>query len=191
MSASASQIYAAPPPRAPRADGTSAPSTDERQQQRAELKSLALSVEMFGASKLEGLAKKDQKARERERLGLAPITDHKRPYKQLMALRKKQRAQDGAAATLAKQAGMTARKQSDELARRSSLGSGGRGGGGRGDGPSDGVGLGGGVLHVSKKLIRNVRFHSNKAQNTSAGGRGKGKGSGRGRGASKGRGGRR
>ena len=71
---------------------------------------------MLGAAKLSGLSKKDQKARERERLGLAPQKDHKRPYKELVALRKKQREQDAAAAALAKQAGMTVRKQAAELA---------------------------------------------------------------------------
>ena len=157
---------------------------------------MALSVEMFGASKLEGLAKKDQKARTRERLGLAPTKDHKRPYKQLMELRKKQRAQDAAAASLAKQAGMSARKQSDELAKRGQNGRPNAPGGRRGDGPTDGVGLGGGVLHVSNKQIRNVRYHATQAQPRGGGkggkkGGGKGKGRGGGGGGRGGRGGKR
>ena len=56
---------------------------EEKQKQRLEFKNMALSVEMFGATKLAGLSKKDQKARERERLGLRPERDHKRPYKQV------------------------------------------------------------------------------------------------------------
>lgn len=194
MSASASRIHTAQPVQNRSFSGESRrPHDEEQQQQRIEFKSMALSVEMLGAAKLSGLSKKDQKARERERLGLAPQKDHKRPYKELMALRKKQRDQDADAAALSKQAGMTARKQTAELA--------GSGKGGNAKrGPTDGVALGGnGVLHVDQKLIRNVRFHAAKGKGSGTGGKGgkggKGKGGGKGGGkgagkGSKGRGGK-
>ena len=123
---------------------------------------MALSVEMFGANKLEGLSKKDQKARERARLGLQPERDHKRPYKQLVELRNKQRTQDEAAAALAKETGMTGRKQSAELTVE----------GPKRDKWGEGVILKGGMLHVDTKQIRNVRFHAGKGE---GGGKGRGK----------------
>ena len=108
---------------------------------------------------------------------------------QLMELRKKQRAQDAAAEALAKQTGMTARKQSAELAKND--------GDRKRDKPADGVCLGGGVLHVSSKQIRNVRYHAGKGGGKGGmkdggkgkGGRGGGNGKGRRGGKSGGRGG--
>ena len=151
----------------------------QKQQQKADFKEMAVSVELYGSARLEGLSKKDQKARERQRLGLQPEKPHKRPYKQLMELRKKQRGQDAVAAALAKEAGNTVRKQAPELLRAAE-----RAKFRADDGPTDGVNAGSGVLHVNAKQIRAVRFHSKKG----GGGGGKGKG-GRG-GGGKGKGGR-
>ena len=78
----------------------------------AEFTKMAFSVEQYGSGKLTGLAKKDHVARERERLGLAPTKLQKRPYKQMMELRKKQRKQDADAAALAKAAGNSVRQTS-------------------------------------------------------------------------------
>ena len=151
----------------------------QKQQQQQAFKEMAVSVELYGSARLEGLSKKDQKARERQRLGLQPEKPHKRPYKQLMELRKKQRGQDAVAAALAKEAGNTVRKQAPELLRAAE-----RAKFRADDGPTDGVNAGSGVLHVNAKQIRAVRFHSKKG----GGGGGKGKG-GRG-GGGKGKGGR-
>ncbi len=154
------------------------------------MRSMARSVERFGAAKLEGLSKKDQAARERQQLGLPPAKLQKRPYNQLMGLRKKQRAQDAAAAALAKEAGLASRKQSAELAKPSGK----RGRSGRGElwtpsGSADGV-AGTGVMSVSKKLIRSVRFKASKTQGGGGGKRGRGKGgAGKGGGRGRGRGG--
>ena len=109
MSASSSKVLAAPrEPERSHGGGRSQPAAaSEKQLQRAEFKGMATSVELFGAAKLTGLARKDQLERARAHLGLAPVRDHKRPYKQLMALRKLQRDQDASAAALAKEAGMS------------------------------------------------------------------------------------
>ena len=162
----------------------------------AHFKDMAFSVEMFGAGNLSGLAKKDHAARERERLGLAPVKLQKRPYKQLMELRKKQRTQDAAATALAKAGGNTARSTSRELARRAEGTGAGSGRadrrGGASRGPVDGVSAGGGTLFVSAKQIRSTNFHVSKNQRGGGGG-GKGRGGGgkgRGRGGGKGKGGR-
>ena len=156
----------------------SAAAASEQQLQHRAFNEMALSVEMYGSTRLDGLSKKDQRRRERERLGLQPEKQQKRPYKQLMALRKKQRGQDDAAAALAKAGGNTVRKQSAEL----------------GEGRSRRRAgwayrrrrVGGGVLRVHQKQIRSVRFH---AGGKGRGGGGKGGGGKGGGGKGKGKGG--
>ena len=138
-----------------------------------ELRNLSKAVEALGSTRLEGLAKKDHAARQRKQLALKPAKEQKRPYTQLVALRKKQRSQDHAAAELAREAGNTAR--------RSTIG-----GGELGVAPQlkrrKPAGLldadaRDGVMHVSRQTIRKVQFQSRVA---ARGCRGGGKGGGRG-----------
>lgn len=197
MSASASRIHerAAPEPErgVGKGIGSAAAVATEAQQRRIDFKEMAHNVEMFGGAQLQGLSRKDQKARERAQLGLQPEKPHKRPYKQLMELRKKQRAQDATAAELARQGGNTARKQTAELAGRGVSKVYGRleaREGGSSRGPSDGVSAAGGVLNVSAKQIRAVAFHTkNKGKGKGGGGKGKGGRGGKGGGRGRGRGG--
>ena len=177
FSASADRVHSRAPP--PDERQPSAAAASEQQLQHRAFNEMALSVEMYGSTRLDGLSKKDQRRRERERLGLQPEKQQKRPYKQLMALRKKQRGQDDAAAALAKAGGNTVRKQSAELVRKADRGDG-------PGGPTDGVAVGGGVLRVHQKQIRSVRFH---ASGKGRGGGGKGGGGKGGGGKGKGKGG--
>ena len=104
MSGAASRVHAPASARAAAGAagaGRGAADGDER-----EFAQLARSVERLGESRLEGLAKKDQRARLRGQLGLKPEKRQKMPYKLLVARRTKERAQDAAAAELARQAGM-------------------------------------------------------------------------------------
>ena len=145
-------------------------------------------VERLGGARLKGLSKIDQKVRERKQLGLRPEKGQKRPYPQLVALRKKQRAQDEDAARLAKQAGMKER--------RSTVGQ-------RHTAPqvhnykssnatprSLGDALHGGVLHVSSATIKGVQWRARAGRGGGRGGKGgRGKGGRGGRGTGRGRGG--
>ena len=174
------------PPLEPPALDTGAADGDER-----EFAQLARSVERLGESRLEGLAKKDQRARLRGQLGLKPEKRQKMPYKLLVARRTKERAQDAAAAELARQAGMAPRRAPGQ-------GGGGGGGGGRGGGagsrggwlaaektPSLGGALRGGVLHVTSSTIKSVNYSTKQrggGGKGGKGGRGRGGGGGRGRG---------
>jgi hypothetical protein len=189
MSGAASRVHAPASARAAAGAagaGRGAADGDER-----EFAQLARSVERLGESRLEGLAKKDQRARLRGQLGLKPEKRQKMPYKLLVARRTKERAQDAAAAELARQAGMAPRRAPGQ-------GGGGGGGGGRGGGagsrggwlaaektPSLGGALRGGVLHVTSSTIKSVNYSTKQrggGGKGGKGGRGRGGGGGRGRG---------
>ena len=188
MSGAASRVHAPASARAgagAAGAGRGAADGDER-----EFAQLARSVERLGESRLEGLAKKDQRARLRGQLGLKPEKRQKMPYKLLVARRTKERAQDAAAAELARQAGMAPRRAPGQ--------GGGGGGGGRGGGagsrggwlaaektPSLGGALRGGVLHVTSSTIKSVNYSTKQrggGGKGGKGGRGRGGGGGRGRG---------
>eukprot|EP00962_Isochrysis_galbana_P018100 scaffold5213_cov113-Isochrysis_galbana.AAC.2 len=178
--------------------GSTAGRSDDPEEDSVEFQNMARAVEEFGASMLGGLAKKDQVARRRAHLGLKPAKEQKRPYKQLVELRKKQRTQDAAAAELAREAG--------NRGRRSTVGGGERERDAevrkrkRAEAGIDGNATRNGVLHVPRAVIKEVQFKSRDRSagkggkggrgGGSKGGRGgRGKGGGRGSGAAKGRGG--
>jgi len=181
LSSNPSKIYetesadAAPPP------ATRGGRSDDPEEDSVDFRNMARAVEEFGASMLGGLAKKDQAARKRSQLALKPVKEQKRPYKQLVELRKKQRTQDSAAADLAREAGNKARKSTvgggerkrDAEARKKK----------RTEGGIDGNATRNGVLHVPRSVIKDVQFKSRERPS----GKGKGKGS---KGGGKGKGGR-
>ena len=154
----------------------------------AEFRSMARAVEELGSQVLGGLAKKDQVARKRAQLALKPAKDQKRPYKQLVELRKKQRKQDAAAADLAREAGNKARRstvkggEQERSEERKKV---------RTDTNIDGNATRNGVLYVPRSLIKDVQFKSRDrtggGKGSARGGKG-GRGGGRGRGIRKGRG---
>ena len=173
MSSSASSVHAKAPERAPRPTTTTA---DDG----LDLRDFARKVERLGASKLQGLSKKDQDARVRAQLGLRDQKSQKMPLKRLQAVRKKQRKQDSEMADLAKQAGMAPRrKPSSSLSGRPTQAGHGKGAGGA---PSLGGALRGGVLHVSNTEIRRARFAARSGERSGGKGGGKGKGGGGGKG---------
>jgi hypothetical protein len=163
--------------------------SDDPEEDSADFRNMARAVEEFGASMLGGLAKKDQAARRRAQLGLKPTKEQKRPYKQLVELRKKQRTQDSAAAELAREAG--------NRGRRSTVGGGERERDAevrkrkRAEAGIDGNATRNGVLHVPRSVIKEVQFKSRDrpAGRGGKGGRGGGGKEGRGGGGKGGRGG--
>ena len=189
MSASASKIHSNAPARP-----TPRPAAAERGEDALDVSAFAKKVEKLGASRLEGLDKKDQQARMRMQLGLREQKAQKMPYKRLLAVRKKQKKQDEDMADLARQAGMAPRRK-PQTGGASRVAQAGGGKAHHGD-FSFGEKLRGGVLHVSNTDIKRTRFVARSAERkkTSSGGKGKGRGGGGGRGrggGGKGRGGRR
>ena len=172
MSSSASSVHAKAPERVKR------PVVEDEDP--LDMMAFSRKVERLGASQLTGLSKKDQDARTRVQLGLRQAKAQKMPYKRLLAVRKRMRAQDDASDALAKEAGMTARRKPVAGAGRFVTQAGGKGRGkGSGGAPSLGRSLSNGVLHVSQGDIKSARFAARKA--SKGGGKGGGKG-GRGKG---------
>ena len=171
MSSSASSVHAKAPERVKR------PVVEDEDP--LDMMAFSRKVERLGASQLTGLSKKDQDARTRVQLGLRQAKAQKMPYKRLLAVRKKMKAQDDASDALAKEAGMTARRKPVAGAGRFVTQAGGKGRGkGSGGAPSLGRSLSNGVLHVSQGDIKSARFAARKAKQ--GGGRGGGKGGGKG-----------
>lgn len=167
MSSSASSVHAKAPERVKR------PVVEDEDP--LDMMAFSRKVERLGASQLTGLSKKDQDARTRVQLGLRQAKAQKMPYKRLLAVRKKMKAQDDASDALAKEAGMTARRKPVAGAGRFVTQAGGKGRGkGSGGAPSLGRSLSNGVLHVSQGDIKSARFAARKANK--GGGKGGGKG---------------
>ena len=110
-------------------------------------------VERLGESRLEGLAKKDQRARLRGQLGLKPEKRQKMPYKLLVARRTKERAQDAPPPSSRGRRGWRRAARPARAAAAAATAAGGGGAGSRGGWlaaektPSLGGALRGGVLH--------------------------------------------
>ncbi len=152
-------------------DARSLAKSTVRSTQDLEMRQIAQQVERLGASKLDGLFKKDQRARERSKLGLKPPKGQKMPYLQLKALRKKQRGQDASSAALACEAGTQSRRQDDALYKGS------RHKAHKRNEPRLGDTLRNGALVLSQKTIREVRGEAARGR---GGARRTGRGAGRG-----------